>query len=166
MTDYQTPSAKEDILPETEPIADKSAFSDMPESLPDADAAEEQGEEDAPLPEEEIDYEKMAEEDLRVLQSKFSVCRSITHISQLQNPLRYAELRDLGLSPEEAYLATNYARLSAFQKDNRSHLYSAIPKGAKGESISADALAQARDLFGDLSDGELISLYRRATGKR
>ena len=166
MTDYQTPSAKEDILPETEPIADESAFSDMPESLPDADAAEEQGEEDAPLPEEGIDYEKMAEEDLRVLQSKFSVCRSITHISQLQNPLRYAELRDLGLSPEEAYLATNYARLSAFQKDNRSHLYSAIPKGAKGESISADALAQARDLFGDLSDGELISLYRRATGKR
>ena len=59
MTDYQTPSAKENILPETEPIADESAFSDMPESLPDADAAEEQGEEDAPLPEEEIDYEKI-----------------------------------------------------------------------------------------------------------
>ncbi len=166
MTDYQTPSAKEDVLPKSEPLADEPAFPDTPEDLPSFEEAEQQGEEETPLPEEEIDYEKMAEEDLRVLQSKFSVCRGITHISQLQNPLRYAELRDLGLSPEEAYLATNYARLSAFQKDNRSHLYSAIPKGAKGESISADALAQARDLFGDLSDGELISLYRRATGKR
>ena len=105
----------------------------------------------------------MAEEDLRILQSRFAVCRQISHISQLQNPLRYAQLRDLGLSPEEAYLATNYARLSAYQKDNRSHLHSAIPKGAGGESMSAEALSQARDLFGNLSDGELLSLYRRAT---
>ena len=87
----------------------------------------------------------------------------MTHISQVQNPLRYAQLRDLGLSPEEAYLATNYARLSAYQRDNRSHLFSAIPKAAKGESMSAEALAEARELFGELSDGELISLYRRAT---
>ena len=129
---------------------------------------------DIPVPEDEAEdlfmekedlpnYEAMAAEDLRILQSRFAVCRQISHISQLQNPLRYAQLRDLGLSPEEAYLATNYARLSAYQKDNRSHLHSAIPKGAGGESMSAEALSQARDLFGNLSDGELLSLYRRAT---
>lgn len=109
------------------------------------------------------DYAQMAQEDLLALQDKFPLCRAMTHISQLQNPLRYAELRELGLSPEEAYLATNYARLSAYQKDNRSHLHSAIPKAAKGDGITADALSQARELFGNLSDGELISLYRRAT---
>lgn len=112
------------------------------------------------------DYEKMAAEDLAFLQSRFPLCRSMTHISQMQNPLRYAELRDLGLSPEEAYIATNYPRLLAREKDNRSHLHSAVPKGARGESMSADALAQARELFGNLSDSELLSLYRRATKTR
>ena len=112
-----------------------------------------------------LDYEKMAEEDLKTLKAKFPPCRQMTHIGELQNPLRYAALRDLGLSPEEAYLATNYPRLAAFTKDNRGHLSSAVPKGAAGDGMSAADLSMARDLFGDLSDSELVSLYRRATGR-
>lgn len=161
MTDYQpTPQndTPEHDFPEAELPREETVTAPLDEEI----ATEEESLFEEPA----TDYEAMAREDLAVLQSKFPTCRGITHIGELQNPLRYAELRDLGLSPEEAYLATNYARLSAYQKDNRSHLYSAIPKSAKGESIRADALAQARDLFGDLSDGELISLYRRATNTR
>ena len=132
------------------------------EMLPKEEADQSQRELEELLP----DYEKMAAEDLALLQSRFPLCRSMTHITEMQNPLRYAELRDLGLSPEEAYIATNYPRLLAREKDNRSHLHSAVPKGARGESMNAEALAQARELFGNLSDSELLSLYRRATKTR
>lgn len=158
--EYQVSSPLESDMAEEEiatPLASETVTEATEIPIPEDKAEDPFLEEDLP------NYEAMAAEDLRILQSRFAVCRQISHISQLQNPLRYAQLRDLGLSPEEAYLATNYARLSAYQKDNRSHLHSAIPKGAGGESMSAEALSQARDLFGNLSDGELLSLYRRAT---
>ncbi|MBO5789133.1 MAG: hypothetical protein J6R42_04230, partial [Clostridia bacterium] len=33
-----------------------------------------------------LDYEKMAEEDLKTLKAKFPPCRQMTHIEELQNP--------------------------------------------------------------------------------
>ena len=128
---------------------------------PDASFTEEDME-SAPPP---VDYEQMAADDLATLKEKFQICRSYSHISQLQNPLRYAELRDLGLSPEEAFLATNHERLLSRAYDNRRHLRSAVPKEAGGAGMSASELRQARELFGGESDAYLASLYRRATGR-
>lgn len=112
--------------------------------------------------EENRDYSKIIEEDLNTLRACFEEMREIKDITELENPLRYAELRDLGLSPEEAYLAT--ARKRA-RKDNRAHLSSSFPKprGARSEAMSYQELENARELFPSLSDREIQKLYKQVT---
>ena len=81
---------------------------------------------------------------------------------ELYNTERYAQLRELGLTPKEAYLATAKVRAKF---DNRSHLSSAVPKGAKSPSgkMMASELRLARELFSGASDQEIIRLYKRVT---
>ena len=106
-----------------------------------------------------IDYERVIREDLLELRSAFSELGDITPITELPNPMRYAALRDLGLTAREAYLATSEARA----KDNRSHLSSAVPGGvgAPRSNMTRSELESARELFPGLRDGELIGLYKK-----
>jgi hypothetical protein len=109
----------------------------------------------------QVDYEALIASDVATLKADFPELAGIKDITDLNNPLRYAALRDLGLSPAEAYMAT--AKRST--RDNRSHLAS-----ARGKSMTADAgvmsqyeLATARELFPGRSDSELQRLYKRVT---
>jgi len=107
-----------------------------------------------------VDYAGVAAKDLETLRRTFPECAEMDSLCQLGNPLRYAQLRDLGLSPEEAYLAT--ARPHT-HPDNRSHLTSSVPRAAAGGiGMTAAQLSAARELFEGLSDAELTRLYRRA----
>ena len=116
----------------------------------------------AAIPEnDEIDYEALIASDVATLKAEFSELAGIKDITDLANPLRYAALRDLGLSPVEAYMAT--AKRNT--RDTRSHLVS-----ARGKSMTTDAgmmsqyeLATARELFPGRSDSELQRLYKRVT---
>lgn len=74
---------------------------------------------------------------------------------------RYRELRALGLTPGEAYLATSEPRARA---DGRAHLGSA-PRRAHSPytGMSRSVLESARSLFEGLGDAELQRLYRRVT---
>ena len=83
--------------------------------------------------------------------------------SELFDEARYSELRELGATPREAYLAT--ARVRAVITDNRSHLSSAVPRGAKSPigKMSASELRAARELFAGASDKEIMRLYKRVT---
>jgi len=110
-----------------------------------------------------VDYAQMEAEDLRTLRELFPAALSLRSLSQLSNPARYGELRDLGLSAKEAYLATEGH--VAPPSDNRAHLHSAVPRtvgGADG-SISAAELSAARELFNGLSDHEIRRLYKRVS---
>ena len=82
---------------------------------------------------------------------------------ELYDTERYAELIALGLSAREAYLAT--AKVRTVKSDNRSHLSSAVPRGAKSPigKMSASELRAARELFAGASDQEIIRLYKRVT---
>lgn len=106
-----------------------------------------------------VDYERIMREDLIELKRAFSELEDITSIAELPNPMRYAALRDLGLTAKEAYLATSEIR----KKDNRSHLSSAVPGGigAPRCNMTRSELEGARELFPSLRDGELISLYKK-----
>lgn len=107
-----------------------------------------------------VDYADVAARDLEVLRRTFPACAEMDSLCRLENPLRYAQLRDLGLSPEEAYLATAHAHT---HPDNRSHLTSSVPRAAAGGiGMTAAQLSAARELFEGLSDAELTRLYRRA----
>ena len=108
-----------------------------------------------------VDYEKLIMEDVALLKAEFPELVGINDITDLNNPLRYAALRDLGLTPAEAYMAT--AKRST--QDTRSHLKSAFGKSAAPASamISQYELATARDLFPGMSDSELQRLYKKVT---
>lgn len=108
----------------------------------------------------EIDYEELMEEDLRELKAEFSELEMTASITQLSNPLRYAALRDLGLSPREAYLATQERRKP---QDNRAHLSGAVARRAAmpHSAMSPREMRQARELFSDMTDAEITALYQR-----
>ena len=141
-----------------------TSFEELPkdelEQTPEVDAidasAEEISDGDGALAEE--DYSS----DLALLSEEFSELRGASELSSLDNPERYAELRGLGLTPKEAFLATQKRREV---HDNRSHLGSAVPRRAKSPSlgISQSELRAARELFAGASDQEIIRLYKRVT---
>ena len=108
----------------------------------------------------QIDYETVIAEDLKILRSEFSELANLTDIMNLENPLRYAALRDMGLTPEEAYLATTKRKKS----DNRSHLYATRPISSSSQgAISESEMALAREIFSDISDAQIRNLYKRVT---
>ena len=110
----------------------------------------------------ETDYEKIMLEDVAALVAEFPELDGMKSITDLDNPMRYAALRDLGLSPKEAYLATSARRIA---RDNRAHLKGIVPRAAsmpKG-TISESELEDARKIFPDLSDLDIRKLYRKVS---
>jgi len=111
---------------------------------------------------EETDYAELARRDMEELTAIFPHLSGKKSITELDNPLRYAALRDLGLSPKEAYLAT---AARGAQYDTRSHLSGAVPRaaGSRTDMLSAGELEAARELFSGLSDREIQRLYKKVT---
>ena len=151
----------EEIINGSEPIpcADEAeAREEVNETSDTPDDENEDGE-----AEEEIPYESLIESDLCELRNTFPELSELSDITELENPIRYGALRDLGLSAAEAYRAitTKPAR----RIDTRSHLKSAIPRHASspGSSMSYRELEIARSLFSGVSDSELQRLYKRVT---
>ena len=100
------------------------------------------------------------------------------------DPTRYAALRAMGLSAREAFLAASadgaiealgrarstyaalLARGTAAADGGKAHMKSAVSDAASGTPpMPHSLLIEARELFGDLPDGELARLYRRASGE-
>lgn len=140
------------------PIAPPSAEAEG-ETMADAYEAPEATSEEG-CEEDYVDYSELAARDIEEIHSRFPESRHISTVHSLDNPERYAELRDLGLSAYEAYLATQTPRK---MRDNRAHLTGSVPKGASGPavSLSISELDSMRDVFGALSDSEIQSLYKR-----
>ena len=109
-----------------------------------------------------VDYGEIERQDLEELRIAFPHLKDVKSITELSNPLRYAALRDLGLTPKEAYLATNEP---IHRYDTRSHLRSSVPRGASTPSgvLPAHELEAARELFSDLSDREIQKLYKKVS---
>ena len=106
-------------------------------------------------------YEELLVSDMNELSDEFAENGRIK-ITDLKNPLRYGALRDLGLTPKEAYLASGGRKE---RTDNRSHLSSSVPRktAAAFSEIPRAELDAARELFSDISDSEIRNLYRKVT---
>lgn len=111
---------------------------------------------------EDTDYEQLAREDVRLLAAEFSELGDMKSLSELPDPLRYATLRDLGLTPQEAYRATA-PRTARY--DNRAHLHSSVPRAAHTATcaMNAEELSRMRELLDGVDDATLQQLYRRVT---
>ena len=138
-----------------------------PEST-EEDAQSEAAESDAPLAEEvredapAIDYAALAKEDLAAIKALCPDLNSAAHLGELPFAARFAELRDLGLSVREA-LGACLPDFAA--KRSKNHLRTDVPRGnaPPEDSLSADAMRAAKELFYGLSEKEINALYRRVT---
>lgn len=151
MTEVQAPSEAD-----TEAIAPITAEDEKAETEP-------ENEQEKTSPESDEDfYQALIEKDLEELRLAFPEARNITDITELENPLRYAHLRDLGLSASEAYLATSPKRQ---RTDTRAHLTSAVSRIAASpkNSMTRRELDSAREIFSGMSDSEIQNLYKKVT---
>lgn len=110
--------------------------------------------------------------DLSELKKAFPHLSEVNDLEKINNFLEFAQLRDKGLTPKQAYLAANpdeaYSRAESYNKakarnDSKAHLRSAVPVSAKDNSIrmSKAQLAEWRELFPDLGDKEIARLYAK-----
>lgn len=128
-----------------------------------ADAPIEDAAEETENEEDIVDYAALAAEDLADLKAQFPALKSLPSLAALSDPVRYAELREMGLSPKEAYLAIGGT--ARRRSDNRAHLLSAVPRAsalANGLPSNAE-MAEARRLFSNLSDAQIHRLYKKVT---
>lgn len=123
--------------------------------------AEEIQPEEKPQPD-EVDYASVLTSDIEELKAAFPELNLMENISELADPIRFGALRDLGLSAKEAYLASGGRKRTY---DNRTHLVSSVPGGARSavDGISRQELDLARDLFAGMSEAEIQRLYRKVT---
>ena len=142
--------------PEETPLDDLDAEN---ESVSDDDTDSAINTED--VHEESPDYAEILEADMNELSEEFSSGAQIK-ITDLRNPIRYGALRDLGLTPKEAYLASGGKKEKA---NNRAHLSSSVPRkiSASFSEMPRAELDAARELFSDMSDSEIRNLYRKVT---
>lgn len=116
--------------------------------------------------------DRMVAKDMSELHSAFPETKDILKFEDIPNARRYAELRDLGLSVQEAYNAANpEGRRAAIANSvkqqtinaSKSHLKSNVPIASKDTSvkITRAEMETMRDLFPDKSDKEIIALYKK-----
>jgi hypothetical protein len=118
-------------------------------------------------------FEAKKRADLAAIQAEYPDAKNYKRIEDLPNFVRFAQLRDLGMTPEEAYAASHRKSIvtnavsSTKQRlinlQNKDHLQSSMPKPAKDTSIkiSKTKLNDLRELFPNKSDKEIIKLYKR-----
>lgn len=116
---------------------------------------------DDDVKEDHTDYGELLRSDMQELSEEFSRKEAL-RITDLKDPLRYGALRDLGLTPREAYLASGGKKEKL---DNRAHLSSSVPRkmSVPFSEIPRSELDTARELFDGMSDSEIRNLYRKVT---
>ena len=141
---------------ESEEFDTPSAESDE-NGIEESASSEECAEAETPV---KIDYAALAESDLSELKREFGELAGVGSIAELDNPIRYGALRDLGLTPAEAYLATRKRE----KTDNRAHLRAtrSVARGA-APLMSEAEMSMARDVLGNVTDAEIRRLYKRVT---
>ena len=101
--------------------------------------------------------------DYEELKAEFPELASLGDISKMEGAIRYGELRALGLTPREAYMATRRKPVSPVS--SRAHLTPAAPGSARksGAGMPRSELKIAREIFSGLSDSEIEALYKKVT---
>lgn len=152
-----TVDPKTDLVPDTELVDEPLFDADNEDESEEYTVSDNEDGADG----EDTDFEALAASDLIEIRREFHEARALSSLAELDNPVRFAELRELGLSAREAYLATQKRR----RTDNRSHLSGVAPRSASAptRSMTASELSRARDLFSGMSDSEIQSLYKRVS---
>ena len=114
--------------------------------------------------------------DLAEVQAAYPDAKAYASVKDFPNFKEFGRLRDLGLSPKQAYIAShpdavrqNVAAATRQQSlnDTKKHLKSAVSKSSRDNTITMTKreLAECRDLFPGMSDREIMKLYRDTKSK-
>ena len=118
-------------------------------------------------------FEKKMREDLAEIHAAYPETRNLDSVTKFPNFREFGKLRDLGLSPKQAYIASHsdavMASVASSTKrqslnETKNHLKPAVSKSSKDHSLTLTRreLAEYRELFPDLNDREIAALYRQA----
>lgn len=119
-----------------------------------------------------IAFEKKMQDDLAAIHAAYPETRKYNSVMEFPNFKRFAELRDSGNTPTEAFDAAHPQAIresaaSATRQQSlnntKNHLRSAVPKGSKDNSVTMTKkeLSECRRMFPNLSDKEILALYRK-----
>lgn len=107
--------------------------------------------------------------DLEALHTAFPETKQYNSILEIPNVARFGALRDMGLSPKEAYSAANpdLVRSSASKaakktSSGKSHLRSVTGRGVTGKTdtvIPSREMRMYRELFPNMTDAQIRKLY-------
>ena len=114
--------------------------------------------------------------DLAEVQAAYPDAKAYASVKDFPNFKEFGRLRDLGLSPKQAYIAShpdavrqNVAAATRQQSlnDTKKHLKPAVSKASRDNTITMTKkeLAECRDLFPGMSDREIMKLYRDTKSK-
>lgn len=160
--------------PETEPEEGPGTEPEIRVDVEEPAPPDEADEPDDPAPEtapaEDETFRRQAEEDLARLRLIDPETAAYRHLGEMPGAIRFAELREMGLSVEEAYYAVRGAKSEKPSPDRggRAHLHASVPgrAAAGGVGMTVGEIEAARRLFPNLPDREIASLYRRVNETR
>lgn len=123
-------------------------------------------------------FDEKIRADLAAVQQAYPETKQYKSVFEFPNFAKFSRYRDLGLPPDEAYIAANpkgvmtsvagaaqqQARNLSSTKD---HLRSNVPVGSKDKSITITKkqMAEYRDLFPGMSDKEIVALHKQTMKK-
>ena len=121
-------------------------------------------------------FDRMIENDIAAIRQAYPEMHDLSSVKEFDDPKRFGELRDRGLSASEAFLVTNRAGLEAARKKQKEAAEAAAAKQAGKAHLTGDGgrSAQTSDevppevrktmlgMYPDLSDKEMKRLYRQA----
>ena len=123
-------------------------------------------------------FDEKIRADLAAVQKAYPNTKQYKSVFEFPNFAKFSKFRDVGLSPEEAYIAANpqgvmtsvagAAQQQARNLSNtKDHLRSNVPVGSKDKSITITKkqMAEYRDLFPSMSDKEIVALHKQTMKK-
>ena len=124
-----------------------------------------------------IAFEEKMRKDLSEVHAAYPDAREYDSVMKLPNFERFAQYRDLGLPPKEAYAAANPDRIRAGAAnaarrqalpETKKHMRSAVPKSSKDTSVTMtkQELHSWKEMLPNLTDKEIISLYKKTAPKK
>lgn len=123
-------------------------------------------------------FDEKIRADLAAVHQAYPETKQYKSVYEFPNFAKFSKYRDLGLPPDEAYIAANSkgvmtsvagaAQQQARNLNNtKSHLRSNVPVGSKDKSItiSKKEMSEYRDLFPNMSDKEIVALHKQTMKK-